>query len=330
MIDTIYIEDAISSHPRTTSLLARFPAARQVRCERHAEIFNRKSQSFRLQKSNPALILAEKRENFLIPAPDGYHIGCDKNFYFSHMLNCLYDCRYCFLQGMYRSAHYVLFVNYEDFQEAIETEIGNACNEPVHFFSGYDCDSLAFEPVSKFADFFTPVFAKYPQALLELRTKSTQVRSLLNTASVENIVVAFSLSPDNVARALEHRAPGVGKRLEAIEKLQSQGWKIGLRFDPVIYQDNFKEIYGSFFEEVFSRINPACLHSVSIGTFRLPKNFFNTLSRIYPEEKLFASPVEDKAGMMSYSGSIEEELLDYCTNTVLKYIPDEKLFPCSY
>ena len=28
------------------------------------------------------------------------------DWYFSHMLNCLYDCRYCFLQGMSRNHCY--------------------------------------------------------------------------------------------------------------------------------------------------------------------------------------------------------------------------------
>ena len=39
------------------------------------------------------------------------------------MHNCIYDCRYCFLQGMYRSAHYVVFINYEDYQWAIEERL---------------------------------------------------------------------------------------------------------------------------------------------------------------------------------------------------------------
>ena len=31
------------------------------------------------------------------------------------MLNCIYDCKYCFLQGMFNSANYLVFVNYQDF-----------------------------------------------------------------------------------------------------------------------------------------------------------------------------------------------------------------------
>ena len=36
----------------------------------------------------------------------------------------------------------VLFINYEDFYEAIDAQIEQATSERPYFFSGYDCDSL--------------------------------------------------------------------------------------------------------------------------------------------------------------------------------------------
>ncbi len=62
MINTIYIEEEILDHPRTIELIKRFANAKKITCGRYAEIFNRKSQNFRLQKKNPALILAKKYE----------------------------------------------------------------------------------------------------------------------------------------------------------------------------------------------------------------------------------------------------------------------------
>ena len=41
----------------------------------------------------------EELRKLVHPVPATYGIGGDENYYFSHMLNCLYDCRYCFLQG---------------------------------------------------------------------------------------------------------------------------------------------------------------------------------------------------------------------------------------
>ena len=328
MIDTIYLEDEIREHPVSLNILGRFPNASVVPCTRYTEIFNRKAQNFRLQKNLPALILSKKHKNFILEAPENYGIGSKNNFYFSHMMNCIYDCRYCFLQGMYRSANYVVFVNYQDFFQDIAKKAHEFPNEEVHFFSGYDCDSLALEPITHFIENCIPLFEATPNALLEIRTKSTQIRPLLNTDVVNNIVVAFSLSPSVIAASLEHKAASLEKRLQAIETLQERGWKIGLRFDPVIYCDNFEEIYKEFFEQVFARISVDTLHSVSLGSFRMPSTFIKRLIKLYPEEKLFASPLSDTDGMTSYSTNINQNMLSFSKDVILKHIPGEIFFPC--
>lgn len=328
MIDTLYIESAIQQHPRVQAIKQRFPKARIIICDRYGEVFNPKAQNFRIQKQNPALILAEKYQNFLHPAPIGYGIGGQRNYYFSHILNCLYDCRYCFLQGMFQSANYVLFVNYEDFQQSIRDICLENPDEDHYFFSGYDCDSLALEPVTEFAEQFLPLFSELPNAWLELRTKSTQIRRLLQRSPVEHCVIAFSLSPDIIANKVEAKAPSVTKRIEAAVKLQQQGWKIGLRFDPLIYQADYLLQYQALFTQVFSAINPELLHSVSLGVFRLPEHFFKKMHKLYPDEKLFASPLQSSKGMISYKSELEQTMIAECQNLLLKYIPESTYFPC--
>jgi spore photoproduct lyase len=328
MIETIYIEENIVQHPRVIEIMTRFPQARKIICGRYGEVFNPKAQNFRLQKQKPALILAEKYKNFTMPVPSGYGIGASRNFYFSHMLNCLYDCRYCFLQGMYQSANYVLFINYEDFQDEIKQRCAETPTEAVHFFSGYDCDSLALEPVTGFAEQFLPIFEAIPNAWLELRTKSTQVRSLLSREAFPRCIVAFSLNPDEIATKVEAKAPSLERRLDALLKLQTHGWQIGLRFDPMIYQLGYQQQYQHLFEQVFSVIKLESLHSVSLGAFRLPEKYFKKVHKLFPDEKLFVSPLENNQGMISYKEALEQEMTHFCTEQLLRYIPKELFFPC--
>ncbi len=329
MIDTLYIEKAVEQHPRVMAIRQRFPDARVIFCERYGEVFNPKSQNFRLQKHKPALILAEKYQKFVLPTPSGYGIGGKHNYYFSHMLNCLYDCRYCFLQGMYQSANYVLFVNYEDFHRQIRDICYQTPDQPVYFFSGYDCDSLAMEPITGFVQAFLPLFNELPNAWLELRTKSTQIRNLLNRKPIKQCVVAFSLSPDSVANKVEAKAPSLAKRIEAAAKLQKKGWSIGLRFDPLIYQDDYWQHYHDMFEQVFQQIDANQVHSVSLGVFRLPEQYFKKIQKLYPDEKLLASPFQTNAGMVSYRAELEYKMMKDCTDMLLQYIPVAKLFPCN-
>jgi len=243
-------------------------------------------------------------------------------------MNCLYDCRYCFLQGMYRSAHYVVFVNYEDFFDDISL-ITKDNQEPSWFFSGYDCDSLAMEPVTGFIESCLNHFENVPEAKLEVRTKSTQIRLLLNRPAIENSVVAYSFTTEDTAQRLEHKAPSVSKRIAALAKLQRHGWPVGLRFDPLILTRNFEQDYRRLFDEIFASINPDNLHSISYGAFRLPKPFFKKMVTLYPDERLFATHLTENSSMISYPESTEKQCLDTIRALLLERADESVLFPCS-
>lgn len=160
----------------------------------------------------------------------------------------------------------MLFVNYEDFADAIAFKLAKADgNDSLWFLSGYDCDSLAYEPVTQFAAFFLPFFAQRPNAYMELRTKSTQIRWLLGQQSLANVVIAFSFTPQAISNALEHKVPDVGLRLKAIKRLQTAGWRIGLRFDPLIYVDDYKQRYQELLKSIALSIDVSRIHSVSFG-----------------------------------------------------------------
>lgn len=326
---TVYIEEDIASHPRTREVLARHPNARRVTCRRYGEIFNGKNQNFRIQKQQPALILARKHDRHVLATPPVYGLDGRHHYYFSHMLNCVYDCRYCFLQGMYRSAHHVLFINYEDFMTAIDACLAGHAGETVWFYSGYDGDSLACEPMTGFARAFLPFFRQRPQARLELRTKSTQIRTLLEQPALPNCVVAFSFTPAAVSASLEHGVPDVSKRIQAMRQLQEHGWHVGLRFDPLIDHHGYADHYRNLFAEIFAAINIERLHSVSLGSFRVPREYFRQMQRLYPEEKLFAGRMETRNGLTRYDDRRQQQLQSDCTDMLLGYIPEQKLFPCT-
>ena len=175
------------------------------------------------------------------------------------MLNCLYDCRYCFLQGMYSSANYVLFVNYEDFLKDIVQKTSES-PEPAWFFSGYDCDSLALDSISQFSSFFLPHFSKLSNSYLELRTKSVNIKPLLKSKAVPNIITAFSFTPQEISEQIEKGVPSVDSRIKAMKKLTSHGWPIGLRIDPIIDCIDFTDRYANLFQNIFfqysRRTNP--------------------------------------------------------------------------
>ncbi len=331
MVEVIYIEEAVVDHPRTQMIADRYPKAKRIEIERYGEVFNSHAQNFRLQKNNPALILAAKQNKKVMPTPAQYETGGGAHYYFSHMLNCVYDCRYCFLQGMLRSANYLVFVNYEDFFDDIRhlAEQHASDHKPAWFFSGYDCDSLAYEPVTQFANYIVPEFSKLSNAILELRTKSTQIRSLLKQPANPNVVIAYSLSPERVADELELGAPSIAKRIEALDKLQKHGWRIGVRFDPIIWHQDYLDDYQTMVDKVFTTLDTSLIDSVTLGGFRLPKGFYKTMRKLHPEHWLFRAGLEHKSGMITYTQAVETEVLESVGSMCERYINSDKMFSYS-
>ncbi|MFQ5525798.1 MAG: radical SAM protein [Thermoanaerobaculia bacterium] len=327
-IARVYVEEGVGGHPRSLDILRRLGKAERVECSRYTEIFNRRAQDFRLQKLRPALVLAEKHRGHVLPAPIGYGVGGQHNFYFSHMLNCVYDCRYCFLQGMYRSANYVLFVNYEDFFEALDRRLAETPSEDAWFFSGYDCDSLALDSLTGFANAFLPFFAARPRAWLELRTKSTQIRALLARSAIPNCVVAFSFTPKRAHEQLERGVPSIRKRIEAMAELASRGWRLGIRLDPLLWQDDFERAYVRLLDQILEAVAVHDLHSVSLGPFRLPPDFHRRMRRLMPDERLFASGLESAGGVVSYPKELEREITGSVLSELERRLPHEIIFPC--
>ena len=328
MIETIYIEKKIKNHPRTKFILKKFKKARVLEIDKYAEIFNKRNQNFRIQKTNPDLILAHKNDGFVLPAPEGFGIGSSENFYFSHMYNCIYDCRYCFLQGMFSSANYVIFVNFEDFDTSIKNVINNNINSKITFFSGYDCDSLALENVTGFAKHILPLFQQYPEVDIEFRTKSIQREPFMSIEPMKNVIMAYSLMPDLMSSSLDNKVPSISKRIQTISDLALKGWKIGLRFDPLIHGEDWKSLYENLLEKVYNSIPLESIHSVSVGPLRFPKKMFKDILKLYPDEPLFTSPLASSKGVVSYDEKIEEEMSSFCKTLTLKYLNNSQIFRC--
>ena len=329
MINTVYIEKGIIKHPRTEKILSRFKKKIDiVYCDHYGEIFNIKSQNFRIQKKKPALILAKKIGKKLHDIPKSFSIGGGKNYYFSHMLNCIYDCEYCFLQGKHMSDHYLLFVNYEDFFIEIEKKIKQNRFEKSYFFSGYDCDSLAFDGVTNFVESFLPIFEKNKNGILEIRTKSIQIQKILKHKPIDNCIIAFSFTPENVSKLIEHKVPPVKKRIDTMKKLAENGWKIGLRFDPIIPACNFAKIYENLFKNIAANINEKDIHSISFGMMRFPKKMFKRMNKENSNKRILSLSLENRKGIYTYKEKMENKLENIIVSKLRKYMKNTPIYNC--
>ena len=92
------------------------------------------------------------------------------------------------------------------------------------------------------------LFSEYPNARLELRTKTTTIENLLKIKAADNIVVSWTFSPRVIVDTHEHKAPSLEERIKAAVDVQKAGYNVGICLDPIILCDDWFDHYKAMLE----------------------------------------------------------------------------------
>jgi spore photoproduct lyase len=309
----------------TDEIFRALPGTPVIQIDSYKDILNRPRQNARRQKEFPSLILAVKKPPFLYPGPEVCQsFGAEFFAYSSLLLNCPFDCEYCFLQGMYPSSYCVAFVNVSDFADAIKIEAGR--HQSMLLALSYDTDLMAFDATFSYIRALSDVLSEVPGLTVEIRTKcaSTSIYGQIEPSA--NRVFAFSLSPQVIIDRYEHRAPALSARLRAAKVAMDCGHPVRLCFDPVFVNGVLDGCYEAFFEQVFSELPAERILDVSYGFFRMNRTFFGRVAKARQDSLLFASDFEVEGDVVSIPGKIRETVSNEHLNILMKHLPKEKIF----
>ena len=324
----IYVEEEARSFARTTDIIKRFPRAEVISIGRYREVFARSRQDFSLQKRSMKLILAVKKDGLLYPgSSNAQDFGYPNFHYNSLILNCLYDCGYCYLQGMYPSANIVLFVNLDDFFAAAAEGVKARPDpsSPLYLAISYDTDLLAFETIVPYCREWIAFTREEEDLLIEIRTKSAHLNALDGIHPHPRAVLAWTLSPPAVAAGYEKLTPAPQRRLEAAARALAQGWEVRLCFDPVIPVPGWRDIYREFFAETFATLHPEAIRDASIGVFRMNGEYFSRLKKIRPDSDLPFQTYEREGKTVTLPHARRLEITAEIESQLQAYIPREKI-----
>ncbi|MCM1267085.1 MAG: hypothetical protein NC302_04195 [Bacteroidales bacterium] len=319
----IYVEDGARDYPITQEILSRFSGSFVIPITHYKDIFNRAHQSFFLQKQAPALILAVKRGRLIYPGARVCQSFGNSHFYYtSNIMNCVYDCEYCYLQGMYPSGNIVLFVNLEDFFEEADRLLSE---HPLYLCVSYDTDLSALEGITGFASRWADFASKRPGLTIEIRTKSARTEDFGGAAPRGGVIYAWTLSPAAVTDAFEHRTPNLDARLCAAKTAVGAGFTVRLCFDPMIYVPDYRSVYSEFYSKVFEEINASEILDVSLGLFRISADYLKAMRK--SREGLISSyPYTNIGGVCSYDREKANEMLSFARGELSKYIEPRRIF----
>lgn len=321
----IYVEYEVLECEVLTSIIRRFPDCNIVPIPHYKDAFNRHGQNLSRQESEPCFILAANRNTKFYPgAPVCQSFGEEHFLYTSCIMNCIYDCDYCYLQGMYPSGHIVVFVNLPDYFK----ELGSLLEKhPVYLCCSYDSDLLALGGLFPHAKEFCEYAAAHPNLRLELRTKCAPPLFFKKIPAAKNIVMAFTLSPTEIIEQYEHYTPGLTSRLAAAKEAARLGFSLRLCIDPILDVPNARVLYRQMISTIFTCLSPDEISDISVGTFRISKDYLKQLRTAKPSCALSHYPYTVTENICHYEAPRNRELLENVTEAlILAGFPKEKIF----
>ena len=321
----IYVEKKILNNKNTLEILSKFKDVKIIEIDNYKEVFSSNNQDFHLQKLGQKLILASNKPNMIYEGAVVCESFENDNFYYtSSIINCVYDCEYCYLQGVYSSGNIVIFVDIEKVFEEVE-ELYNKL-KTLYLCISYDTDLLAIENICGFSEKWYYFIEDKKDLKIELRTKSGNIDKFLNLKPLDNFIIAFTLSPENLALKNEKYTASFKNRVKAIKELQEKGWKVRICIDPLIYSDNFEKNYSQMIEYLFNEIDKEKVIDVSIGVFRISKEYLKKMRNQNQYSEILYYPFECIDGVYTYSDKTKSYMINFIKEQFLKYIDEKKIY----
>ena len=325
----IYVEEKVKNNAKTKDVLSNFQNSTVININHYKDVFTPSGQNLLLAKHSPSLIVAKKEGRLIYEgAAVCENFGNEHFYYTSLIMNCYYDCEYCYLSGMYPSANVVIFVNIED----IFAELSQLLKEhPVYICISYDTDLLALEGITGFVKEFIAYTAKHSNLTVECRTKSANIgiiKKYIDDGLIipKNFIFAWTLSPAEITTRYEHKTPDFNSRLKAVKTAVNLGLSLRLCFDPILKVPDWENVYSEMLNKVFTEIPAQVLKDISIGSFRVSKDFLSKMRKKRENSIILNYPYTLENGVYSYGFLENKKLTEFLISRSAKYIDRTKIF----
>lgn len=197
--------------------------------------------------------------------------------------NCPVDCSYCILQAYFNQPFVRLFVNTEEIFYKLKTYVDTHSGEIIRLGTGEFTDSLALDHWTGFSRLLIQELSSYPNVLVELKTKTAIIQNLLPENPSKNILISWSLNPQEIVRKEERGAASLNERLESALICQEKGYRLGFHFDPIFLFQGWEEAYQQTVRLLFSKISPEKIAWISLGCFRFMPALKSIIQHRHPK-----------------------------------------------
>jgi spore photoproduct lyase len=327
MFDKILIHPDAANAELTRRILDNLPGVPTESADEAA--FERHAAGMTLTRGKRILYLTIGRGSLVKPCPgtsDPYL--CCGYTVVNQQTHCPMDCTYCILQNYLEHPVITVHVNTEEIFRQIGTLLES---QPDRFFrigTGELTDSLALDPITKFSRDLLAFFGSKRSAILELKTKTDNVRNLL-AQPVRRAVVSWSVNPQRVIQAEEHLSAGLDRRLSAAKECAEAGFLIGFHFDPILCSDGWEKDYDGLIDRLFSAVESSRVAWISLGSLRFPPALKDVIGARFPGSRIqYGEMIRGLDGKMRYAKPVRIELYRRIHARIRERAPDTFVYFC--
>ena len=320
----IFIEDLSLNSPLARRVTEKFPNTKITVFKGKLPVLK---ESYSERKKN--LIIYTEKFDFLKPCPCTKNANCCGYNLINLGFGCLYECNYCFLQQYQNFPAIALPSNIDDFLSKIPAaHFRRGRFDYIRLGSGEFTDSLLFDDITNYSTDITNFFKGRPE-LFEFKTKSVNIDNLLKLPAQKNIVIGWSVNPQNIITDVEPLTPSLKERLAAAAKIAKHGYKVAFHFDPVIIHKNWQENYKNLVEQIVANIPKESIVWISIGTLRFNRELKKFIECRFPKNIILNEDFYlSFDGKMRYSDSERQEVYKFLKPLLEKTFPKTVVYLC--
>lgn len=236
---TIYFEKDILNYDLGKKLMEKYQNIPKVEIENHnniEEMRKKENKDFIDMKRNLIIgvrkthkfVENHKTSDFLVPYTSS---------------GCTAACMYCYLVCNYNKCSYLrLFVNREQMLDKI-IKVANESEKELTFEIGSNSDLILENSITNNLVWTIENFKESKKGKLTFPTKFDMVDNILNIDHKGKVTIRMSVNPEFIINRVEFGTSRLDKRIDAINKLKEAGYRVGILIAPVIFVDNWKELY---------------------------------------------------------------------------------------
>lgn len=238
--------------------------------------------------------------------------------------SCGFDCSYCSIQSFYNEDKIGFDANFKKNLESIVLDPA----QTYHIGTGQSSDSLMWGNKEGILDALFDFARKWPNVILEFKTKSNNIKYFLENEVPKNIICTWSLNTPTIIENEEHLAATLEQRIEAAKKVSQKGVLVGFHFHPIVHYENYLAEYEEVYKRLIAEFDPKKVALVSLGTLTFIKPVINKIRSRNFKSKILQMPLTDANGKQSYPIEIKREMFKHAYDNFQPWHKDVYFYMC--